>query len=126
MKVLIIEDNKDMREVLLNFLALPNVETEPAKDGETAIRKIESGYEPDLVLLDLHLPGMDGWEVFRILRAKTKSKIAVLTVDDMAAPQFIGKADAVFTKPFSTMELLVKITSMLRVGRKQQTESGES
>ncbi len=120
MKVLIVEDNKDMRDVLMNYFALPNVETEPAKDGETAIHKIESGYEPDLVLLDLHLPGMDGWEVFRILREKTKSKIAVVTVDDMAAPQFTEKADAVFTKPFSTTELLIKITSMVLAG----SESG--
>ncbi len=120
MKVLIVEDNKDMRDVLMNYFALPNVETEPAKDGETAIHKIESGYEPDLVLLDLHLPGMDGWEVFRILREKTKSKIAVVTVDDMAAPQFTEKADAIFTKPFSSTELLVKITSMVLAG----SESG--
>lgn len=112
MKVLIIEDHKDMREVLANVLALPNVATETAKDGETAVRKIENGYQPDLVLLDLHLPGMGGEEVFQILREKTKTKIAVITVDDMAAPQFVEKADAVFTKPFSTTELLVKITSM--------------
>ncbi len=113
MKVLIIEDNKDMRDVLMNVLALPNVETETAGDGETAVRKIESGYQPDLVLLDLHLPGMGGEDVFRILRERTRSKIAVITVDDMAAPQFVEKADAVFTKPFSTTELLIKITSMV-------------
>ncbi|MBN2116282.1 MAG: response regulator transcription factor [Anaerolineales bacterium] len=116
MKVLIVEDNSDMREVLMKVLALPNIETEPAKDGETAVRKIESGYQPDLALLDLHLPGMGGEEVFRILREKTRSKIAVITVDDMAAPQFVEKADAVFTKPFSTTELLVKITSMALAG----------
>ncbi len=124
MKILIIEDNKDMRDVLINVLALPNVETEPAKDGETAIRKIESGYQPDLVLLDLHLPGMSGEDVFRILREKTKSKIAVVTVDDMAAPQFVEKADAVFTKPFSTMELLVKITSIVLAGGEKQQGVG--
>src|SRR5512138_3036651 len=122
MKVLIIEDHKDMRDVLMNILALPNVETDPAKDGETAVRKIESGYQPDLALLDLHLPGMSGEEVFRILREKTKCKIAVITVDDMAAPQFIEKADAVFTKPFSTTELLVKITSMIFAGNESRLE----
>ena len=113
MKVLIIEDNKDMREVLTKFLALPNVATETARDGETAVGKIENGYQPNLVLLDLHLPGMGGEEVFQILREKTRTKIAVITVDDMAAPQFVEKADAVFTKPFSTTELLVKITSIV-------------
>ncbi len=120
MKVLIVEDNEDMRDLLRNVLASVNVEAEPAEDGETAIHKVESGYEPDLVLLDLHLPGMDGWEVFRILREKTKSKIAVVTADISAAPEFVDKADAVFTKPFSTVELLVKITSMLAGSEKQQ------
>lgn len=86
MKILTVEDNKDMRDVLTNFPAFPNVKTETARDGETAIQKIKSGYQPDLVLLDLHLPGMRGEGVFRILRGKTRSKVAVITVDDRVAP----------------------------------------
>lgn len=119
MKVLIVEDDADMRTLLAEVVASANVEAEQVSDGETVIQKIESGYKPDLVLLDLHLPGVDGWEVFRLLREKTHSKIAVVTADVLAAPEFVKDADAVFTKPFSLMELLVKIQSMLG-GEKQE------
>lgn len=122
MKVLIIEDDPDMRRLLTEVVASANVEAEQAADGETAIHKIESGYQPDLVLLDLHLPGVDGWEVFRLLREKTHSKIAVVTADVLAAPEFVKDADAVFTKPFSLMELLVKVKSMLGRGEKQEAK----
>ncbi len=120
MKVLIVEDDADMLRLLTEVVASANVEAEQAADGETVIRKIESGYKPDLVLLDLHLPGVDGWEIFRLLREKTNSKIAVVTADVLAAPEFLKNADAVFTKPFSLMELLVKIKAMLARGEKQE------
>ncbi len=120
MKVLIVEDDADMRSLLMDVVASANVEAEQAADGETVIHKIESGYKPDLVLLDLHLPGVDGWEVFRLLREKTDSKIAVVTADVLAAPEFLKDADAVFTKPFSLMELLVKVKAMLGRGEKQE------
>ncbi len=119
-KILIIEDDADMRSLLIDVVASANVEAEQASDGETAIQKIESGYQPDLVLLDLHLPGVDGWEVFRLLREKTSSKIAVVTADVLAAPEFVKDADAVFTKPFPLVELLVKIESLLGRGEKQE------
>lgn len=120
MKALIVEDDPDMQRLLTEVLASANVEAEQASDGETVIHKIESGYQPDLVLLDLHLPGVDGWEVFRVLREKTRSKIAVVTADVPAAPEFLKDADAVFTKPFSLTELLVKIQAMLGRGEKQE------
>ncbi len=122
MKVLIVEDDPDMRALLTDVVASANVEAEQAADGETAIQKIEEGYQPDLVLLDLHLPGVDGWEVFRMLREKTNSKIAVVTADVLAAPEFVQDADAVFTKPFPLMELLVKIESMLGRGEKREDQ----
>jgi two-component system response regulator VanR len=120
MKVLIVEDDADMRILLMEVVESANVEAEQVSDGETAIQKIESGYKPDLVLLDLHLPGVDGWEVFRLLREKTDSKIAVVTADVLAAPEFVKDADAVFTKPFSLVELLVKIQALL--GRREKKE----
>jgi DNA-binding response OmpR family regulator len=115
-----VEDDADMLALLTEVVASANVEAEQASDGETAIHKIESGYQPDLVLLDLHLPGVDGWDVFRMLREKTGSKIAVVTADVLAAPEFLKEADAVFTKPFSLMELLVKVNAML--GREEKQE----
>ncbi len=123
MKILIVEDDADMRGLLTDVAASANAEAEQASDGETAIHKIESGYRPDLVLLDLHLPGADGWEVFRPLREKTTSKIVVVTADVLAAPEFIKDADAVFTKPFSLMELLVKVKAMMGQSEKQEDKS---
>lgn len=122
MKVLIVEDDADMRALLTDVVASANAEAEQASDGETAIQKIEGGYQPDLVLLDLHLPGVDGWEVFRVLREKTSSKIAVVTADVLAAPELVKDADAVFTKPFPLVELLVKIESMLGRGEKREDQ----
>ncbi len=123
MKVLVVEDDADMRRLLTEVVSSANVEAEQAADGETVIHKIENGYKPDLVLLDLHLPGVDGWEVFRLLREKTSSKIAVVTADVLAAPEFVKDADAVFTKPFSLMELLVKVKSMMGQSEKQEDKS---
>lgn len=122
MKVLIVEDDADMRRLLVEVFASEDAEVEQASDGETVIRKIEGGYKPDLVLLDLHLPGVDGWEVFRVLREKTSSKIAVVTADVLAAPEFVKDADAVFTKPFSLVELLVKVKSMLGRGENKEAK----
>ncbi len=123
MKVLVVEDDADMRRLLTEVVSSANVEAEQAADGETVIHKIENGYKPDLVLLDLHLPGVDGWELFRLLREKTNSKIAVVTADVLAAPEFVKDADAVFTKPFSLMELLVKVKSMMGQSEKQEDKS---
>lgn len=122
MKVLIVEDDADMRRLLVEVFASEDAEVEQVPDGETVIRKIEGGYKPDLVLLDLHLPGVDGWEVFRVLREKTSGKIAVVTADVLAAPEFVKDADAVFTKPFSLVELLVKVKSMLGRGENKEAK----
>lgn len=122
MKVLIVEDDDDMRRLLTDVILSANAEAEQAADGETVIHMIENGYRPDLVLLDLHLPGVDGWEIFRMLREQTSSKIAVVTADVLAAPDLVKDADAVFTKPFSLVELLVKVKAMLGRGEKQEAK----
>lgn len=113
MKVLIVEDDADMRRLLKVVMEGLNVETEEAPDGEAAIHSIETGDEPDLVLLDLHLPSMSGEEVYDAIRNHSKSAIVIVTADIFAAPEFASKADGVFTKPFRTNEMIVKITSLL-------------
>ena len=113
MKVLIVEDDADMRRLLKTVVDSLNVETEEAEDGEAAIHNIEGGDEPDLVLLDLHLPHANGEEVFRAIRKNSNSAIVIVTADIFAAPEFTDKAEGVFTKPFKAKELLVKISSLL-------------
>jgi CheY-like chemotaxis protein len=73
-----------------------------------------------LVLLDLYLPEMSGEEIFDVIRKNSKS--AIVTADILAAPEFIEKADGVFTKPFKTPEMIVKLNSLLAKGRKREGE----
>lgn len=113
MKVLIVEDDADMRRLLKTIVEGLNVETAEAEDGETAIHRIEGGDEPDLVLLDLHLPQASGEEVFDAIRKHSRSAIVIVTADVFAAPQFTEMAEGVFTKPFKAKELLIKISSLL-------------
>jgi two-component system response regulator VicR len=116
-KILIVEDDADMRRLLKTVVNSLNVETEEAMDGETAIHNIEDGDDPDLVLLDLHLPHASGEEVFEAIRKHSRSAIIVVTADIFSAPEFTQKAEGVFTKPFKAKELLVKISSLLGRGK---------
>ncbi len=122
MKVLIVEDDADMRRLLKIVMASLDVETEEAPDGESAIHSIETGEEPDVVLLDLHLPHISGEEVFDAIRKHSKSAIVIVTADILAAPEFVSKAEGVFTKPFKTNELIVKLTSLLSTHRNDAQE----
>lgn len=122
MKVLIVEDDADMRRLLKVVTEGLDVETEEAPDGESAIHSIETGDDPDLVLLDLHLPEMSGEEVFDAFRKNSRSAIVIVTADILAAPEFIEKADGVFTKPFKMPELIVKLHSLLAKGRGKESE----
>lgn len=117
-KILIVEDDEDMRRLLKVVTTGLDVETQEAADGETAIHSIEDGEEPDLVLLDLHLPHVSGEEVFEAIRRNSKSAIVIVTADILAAPEFVEKADAVFTKPFRMPELIIKLTALLSANRK--------
>ncbi len=117
MKTMIVEDDRDMMTVL-QYVAtnMLKVEVEKVKDGESLIAQIEAGNIPNLVLLDLHLPGISGEDVFLFLREKTDSKIIIVTADVRAAQDFIKNhnADAIFVKPFSLDELALKISSLLQ------------
>lgn len=112
-KILIVEDDADMRRLLKTVMEGLNVETEEAGDGESAIHSIQTGEEPDLVLLDLHLPHASGEEVFEAIRQNSKSAIVIMTADIFAAPKFTELADGVFTKPFKSKELIVKLSALL-------------
>ena len=122
MKVLIVEDDADMRRLLKIVMAGLDVDMEEAPDGESAIHSLETSGKPDLVLLDLHLPYTSGEEVFDAIRKHSKSAIVIVTADILAAPEFVSKADGVFTKPFKTNELIVKLTSLLSTHRNDAQE----
>lgn len=127
--IFIIEDDKNILEVLRFNLAKERYQVDYSEDGETGLLKIASK-TPDLVLLDLMLPGIDGLEVCRRLKSDVKTSgvyIIILTAKgeeaDIVAGLELG-ADDYITKPFSTRVLLARIRAVLRRNKANVSEDG--
>jgi DNA-binding response OmpR family regulator len=121
-KILIVEDEPALQETLAYNLARQGYLTETASDGYAALEAARR-FLPDLILLDLMLPGLDGIEVCRILRQEMSIPIIMLTARDDEIDRIIGLeigADDYVTKPFSTRELLARIKAHLRRARLDQ------
>lgn len=125
-KILVVEDEKPIADILHFNLEKEGYAVECIHDGEIAIKKILSE-PPDLILLDLMLPGMDGIEVCRQVRQKLQTPIIMLTAKDSEIDKVLGLelgADDYVTKPFSNRELLARIKAIFR--RTQHTPTDES
>jgi two-component system, OmpR family, response regulator RegX3 len=115
-KLLLVEDERSIAEGLTITLAAEGFDVSWVQDGRDAIPTWERE-RPDLVLLDLMLPGMSGTEICRTLRARSDVPIIVLTARDAEVDRVVGLelgADDYVTKPFSTRELVARIRSVLR------------
>ncbi len=115
-KILIVEDELSLRETLAYNLKNQGYQVMVAMDGETALNLARS-YSPDLILLDIMLPVMDGLEVCRILRQETKAAILMLTARSEDIDRIIGLevgADDYITKPFNMRELIARVKAHLR------------
>jgi DNA-binding response OmpR family regulator len=115
-KVLVVEDDLTLRETLEYNLARQGYEVHTAADGQTAL-DIARQERPDLLVLDIMLPGLDGFEVCRILRQEMSVPILMLTARDEEVDKVVGLeigADDYMTKPFSMRELLARIKAQLR------------
>jgi DNA-binding response OmpR family regulator len=124
--VLVIEDDKILRETLVYNLSRQDYTVLAAGDGLSAL-KVARVNRPDLVLLDLMLPGMDGFEVCRILRQEMNIPILILTARDDEIDRVIGLeigADDYITKPFSMRELVARVKAHLRRDRLIREEVG--
>jgi DNA-binding response OmpR family regulator len=132
-KILIVEDEKALQETLAYNLTREGYEPTVAGDGNTAITKARE-IHPDLILLDIMLPGKDGFEVCRVLRQEMNTPILMLTARDEEIDRVVGLevgADDYMTKPFSMRELIARVKAMLRRVRLireevQTTEKSES
>lgn len=117
--MLVIEDDPHIGEVLARYLERDGVEVEVVRDGFDGLaRALE--WLPDLVVLDLMLPRMDGFEVFRRLRAVAPIPVIMLTAKGDEADRVTGLemgADDYVAKPFSVREVTARIRSVLRRGR---------
>jgi two-component system response regulator MprA len=118
MKILVVDDERAVRESLRRALELEGYEIELAGDGSEALYRLESNEEPDAMILDVLMPGVDGLEVCRRLRGSgSRLPVLMLTarteVEDRVAGLDAG-ADDYVTKPFALEELLARVRALLR------------
>ncbi len=115
-RVLIVDDDPHIREVLVFAFAKAGIETTQAEDGEAALALIAQG-APDLVVLDINMPRMDGLEVCRRLRAGSDLPILFLSSRDDELDRVLGielGADDYVVKPFSPREVVARVQAILR------------
>ena len=122
-KILVVEDEENILEALKYNISKEGYEFLSASDGDTAIN-LARQKSPDLIILDVMIPKLDGFEVCRILRKETNIPIFMLTAKTEEIDRVIGLeigADDYITKPFSMRELLVRIKNVLRRYSSSQT-----
>jgi len=128
--ILVVEDDTVLRETLVYNLKREEYVVHAVGDGRLALEVARKNH-PDLVLLDLMLPGLDGFEVCRILRQEMNVPILILTARDEEIDRVIGLeigADDYITKPFSMRELMARVKAHLRRERliRQEVDSEQT
>jgi DNA-binding response OmpR family regulator len=114
--ILVVDDEPKVCDLLRVYLERSGYIVACAGDGRAALSEVEQ-HHPDLVLLDLNLPGMDGIEVCKILRKTSDVPIIMLTARDEEADRIVGLelgADDYVTKPFSPREVVARVKAVLR------------
>ncbi len=115
-RVLVVDDDATVREVVVDYLRAAGHEVEEAVDGSGALEAVRHGH-PDLIVLDVMMPGLDGLEVCRRLRRHSDVPIVLLTALGSEQDRVVGLeigADDYVTKPFSPRELVLRVDSILR------------
>ena len=115
-KVLVVDDEESLLEAVRYALSREGFEVVVAGDGAEAVRSFEAE-RPDLVVLDLMLPILNGWDVCRRIRASSQVPILMLTARDAEVDRVVGLemgADDYVTKPFSLRELVARVRALLR------------
>ena len=127
-KILIVDDDRNICELLRLYLEKEGYETCLAHDGESAIA-IHDEQDVDLVLLDVMMPRVDGWEACRRIRAKKETPIIMLTAKGETFDKVLGLelgADDYIVKPFDTKEVVARIKAVLRRTGRSQAAKAES
>lgn len=115
-KILVVDDEKKITEIIKAYLERDNFSVIVAYDGNTALDAVKK-HSPDLIVLDLMLPEISGWEVCRILRKDSNIPIIMLTARDETTDKIVGLelgADDYVTKPFDAKELVSRVKAVLR------------
>jgi len=116
MKILIIDDDPDILEVLRLLLGLENYEVLTAQDGMTGLSLAKEN-NPDLIILDLNLPDINGQQICKIIRGELNVPILILSARDNVSDKVVCLeygADDYMTKPFENIELIARVKAILR------------
>ncbi len=127
-RILIVDDDNNIAELVSLYLVKECFETLIVNDGESAVKEFDD-FEPNLVLLDLMLPGMDGYQVCRELRSKSSTPIIMLSAKGEVFDKVLGLelgADDYIEKPFDPKELVARVKAVLRRSKPQTTVAVES
>jgi DNA-binding response OmpR family regulator len=127
-RVLVVEDNADLAYGLRNNLEIEGYEVRVAEDGETGLKRARA-WNPDLIILDLMLPDLDGYRVLQHLRKEgIRTPVVILTARGEESDKVLGfrlGADDYVTKPFGVLELLARVEAVLRRSRGTDRTPGE-
>jgi DNA-binding response OmpR family regulator len=121
-RVLVVDDEPHIRTVLRGYLEAGGFQVSEASDGESALASMRAD-APDLVLLDIMLPGIDGLEALRRMRTFTDASVILVTARAEEVDKLVGLgvgADDYVTKPFSPREVIARVKAVLRRGRAGQ------
>ncbi len=125
-RVLVVDDEESLVELVTRYLEREGFEVHAAYDGDSALERARA-VEPDVIVLDVMLPGTDGLEVARQVRTFSDAYILMLTARTEEIDRIVGLsvgADDYVTKPFSSRELVARIQAMLRRPRTGRPSSG--
>jgi DNA-binding response OmpR family regulator len=115
-RILVVEDEDNIASIVRLYLEKAKYQVERVSDGESAVRRANAA-SPDLIVLDLNLPDIDGLEVCRRVRAGSQVPIIMLTARDDDVDKIVGLevgADDYLTKPFNARELVARVKAILR------------
>jgi DNA-binding response OmpR family regulator len=125
-RVLVVDDDQDVRDVILSALEREHFELRQAADGRSAVDLAQT-FEPDVILLDLNLPGLSGIDVCQRVRTFSDAYILMLTASDDLSDKLVGLsagADDYVTKPCSMPEVIARIRALMRRTRNASTSDG--
>jgi DNA-binding response OmpR family regulator len=124
-KILIVDDDNNIAELVSLYLVKECFETKICNDGESAINTFDT-FKPNLILLDLMLPGIDGYQVCREIRSKSQTPIIMLSAKGEVFDKVLGLemgADDYMEKPFDSKELVARVKAVLRRFKPQVQET---
>lgn len=126
-KILVVDDDNNIAELISLYLTKECYDTRIVNDGEEALAAFKQ-YSPNLILLDLMLPGMDGYQVCREIRAKSSTPIIMLSAKGEIFDKVLGLelgADDYILKPFDSKELVARVKAVLRRCQPSKSETAK-